>query len=445
MLTPIGNISANPKDLMTGFELGTPEWDDFGYLREWSQEMELLSYGRRIRSTFFSNPSRLQCCADNRTDSIKPAGIGYWSYQRAVDGEYTYTFERNGTEGPNLTTKWIHGFPSPRLYFDNDTTDGHMIWRGLPRLTALNCRPIIESATAKVSVDRADYSVEAFQLLEKPAPIGRPAWNDSYYSLGFVDAHPVVGGLEKYATSYGFLFLDAMLHSADLTTLGGVDVIGYPDYEPVSDRTFNFRAPGLNMDFMTYAMYRLAGSDLEALLDPNVQAQTANRVFSTFFQHFVSSNITDQGSSIYRPIDESTQVQATVTRRVEMLQMSLPATAICLSILAFFVVVTMIVYFVDYEHFNNLQHDVDSMADVLRLVCDSPKLLAWLASRKDAIEAGKASEEDGPKVKLDMFKGTDGQMKWIVEIVDDDDDGGQVKFEQQKRRRINLPWKKAMS
>lgn len=122
--------------------------------------------------------------------------------------------------------------------------------------------------------------------------------------------------------------------------------------------------------------------------------------------------------------------------------MSSTATTICLSILAFFVIVTIVVYFVDYKHFNNLQHDVDSMADVLRLVCDSPKLLAWLSSKRDAAGIGKTSELDEPKVKLDMFRGTDGQMKWIVEIIDDDDDGRKEKFVQQKRRPINLPWKK---
>ena len=456
------NISANPTSLEKGYELGTPLWDDYGYLREWSQMMELLSYGHRVQTSFFANPSRLQCCADNRTQSIKPAGVGYWSQQTMIDGEYMYVTDRAGTQGPNFTTKWIHGFPSPRLYYDNQTTDGHMIWRDLPRLTALNCKPIIESAPAEVTTDRADGSVQSFHILEKPTPIGRPAWNNSYDNFGFVDAKPVVGGLQNIATryaqpslkltvfantfltSYGFLFLDGMLRASDLTTLGGVDVLGYPDHEPTEDRTFNFRKPGLNMDFMTYAMYSLAGSDLEALLDPEVQARTANKVFSTFFQHFASSNVTSQGSWTYQAVQESQKVEATVTRRLEMLQMSMTATAICLTILAFFVVVTIIVYFVDYKHSNNLQHDVDSMADVLRLVCDSPKLLAWLASRREASEkrGNKTSELDDPKVKLDMFRGTDGQMKWIVEIVDDDDDGRKEKLVHQKRRRINLPWKK---
>ena len=240
--------------------------------------------------------------------------------------------------------------------------------------------------------------------------------------------------------SYGFLFLDAMMKAADLTTLQGVDVLGYNDYEPVIDRTFNFRSPGLNMDFMTYSMCSLVSNDLEALLDPDVQASTASKVFGTFFQHFVSSNVTGQGSWAYQPLNESTSVEVTIARRVDMLQMSIAATGLCLSILAFFIVITIFVYFVDYKHFANLQHDVDSMADILRLVCDSPKFLGWLSRAQqvapDSMARGSKRErvpwfprattpkserfsgQDDPKVKLDMFMGSDGQRKWIVEMVD---------------------------
>lgn len=169
--------------------------------------MELLSYGRRIRTPYFVNPSRIQCCADNRTDSIRPAGIGYWSSQSAINGEFLYRYNRSRTQGRNFTTKWIYGFPHPKLYYDNETAYGHMIWRDLPRLTALNCKPIIESATARVTVDRADGTVESFQMLENLAPIGRPAWNESYEARGYVEppqanGQPVIGGLVKYATRY---------------------------------------------------------------------------------------------------------------------------------------------------------------------------------------------------------------------------------------------------
>lgn len=447
------NVSINPTDLRTGYELGT----DYGQGTFLMRLMEPVSYGRRIQTSFFANPSRLQCCADNGTDSFQPAGIGYWSNQIAIDDEGVYNTERGGTHGPNVTTKWIYGWPHHKLYHVNSTyydgPTGHLIWRDLPKLTALNCKPIIESASAKVTVDGADGSVQSFQILQEPTAIGRAAWNDSYASRGFVGP-AVAGGLQEIATryvdsamdtpymltalpSYGFLFLDAMLHAADLTQLGGVDIFGYDDYEPTIDRTFNYRSPGLNMDFMTYAMYILAGNKLEALLDPDVQASTANKVFSTFFQHFVSSNVTSQGSWAYEVVQDGQSVEVTVARRVQMLQMSMAATAICLSILAFFIVITIVVYFVDFKHFANLQHDVDSMADVLRLMSDSPKFLAWLAQAQqdspdlmakprnfprlwkgNAAEDERSGKRNEPKVKLDMLVGTDGQRKWIVEIVD---------------------------
>ncbi|KAJ9613242.1 hypothetical protein H2200_003184 [Cladophialophora chaetospira] len=122
------------------------------------------------------------------------------------------------------------------------------------------------------------------------------------------------------------------------------------------------------------------------------------------------------------------------------LQMRMAATAICLSILAVFIVITIVVYFIDYKHFANLQRDVDSIADILRLVCDSPNLLVWLSraqqigldrrarefkkrkfpwfSKEKNAENHTLEGEDEPKVKLDMFMGSDGERKRIVEVVD---------------------------
>lgn len=187
----VWNVSANPKDLKNGFELGYTTWYANGYSIK-NTAMELLSYGRRIQTNFFANQSPLQCCADNRTNEVKPAGIGYWSPQLSIDDNIIYSSQLGGTHGPNFTTKWIYGFPHPKLYYANTSVDetytGHLIWRDVPQLTALNCRPVIESSTADVTVDQADGTVQSFKILEQPIPIGRPAWNDSFRELGLVSS-----------------------------------------------------------------------------------------------------------------------------------------------------------------------------------------------------------------------------------------------------------------
>jgi hypothetical protein len=55
---------------------------------------------------------------------------------------------------------------------------------------------------------------------------------------------------------------------------------------------------------MTYSMYSLVDSNLEALLDLSTLQNLVNKCFSTFFQHLVSSNISlETGSWAYQPIN----------------------------------------------------------------------------------------------------------------------------------------------
>ena len=69
--------------------------------------------------------------------------------------------------------------------------------------------------------------------------------------------------------SYGILFLDTLLSAADVESIGGQDrTVGYSDYwENTNVSNFNIREPGLNVDYMTYSMLRLANDDYRALLD----------------------------------------------------------------------------------------------------------------------------------------------------------------------------------
>src|SRR5438045_3367785 len=103
-------------------------------------------------------------------------------------------------------------------------------------------------------------------------------------------------------SSYGVLFQDSLLNAAALDRLdGNVHAWGS---ENLDVKTFNFRTQGLNVDFMSYAMYSLVGEDAEALLDLAILQSCAQRVFSTFFQHFVSSNVTSDGSWAFQRIGE---------------------------------------------------------------------------------------------------------------------------------------------
>jgi hypothetical protein len=70
-------------------------------------------------------------------------------------------------------------------------------------------------------------------------------------------------------------------------------MVGYPKEDSRKDKVFNMRdnTTGLNLDFMSYAACAQVGFDPTALLNAGTLAKTSQKVFSTFFQHFVSNNM----------------------------------------------------------------------------------------------------------------------------------------------------------
>jgi hypothetical protein len=109
-------------------------------------------------------------------------------------------------------------------------------------------------------------------------------------------------------SSYGHIFMSTLLTAADLQRISGVShTLGYT-LESLDDNTFNIRdeMEGLNMDFMTYAMYSMAKKNPEALLNADTFVKLAQKTFTTFFQHFVGSNITmNTGGWAYQTINAS--------------------------------------------------------------------------------------------------------------------------------------------
>jgi len=244
-------------------------------------------------------------------------------------------------------------------------------------------------------------------------------------------------------SSYGVLFQDSLLSAAALDRLNGATVEGWGS-ENLDVKTFNFRTQGLNVDFMSYAMYSLVGGDAEALLDLAILQSCAQKVFSTFFQHFVSSNVTSDGSWAFQRVGErlpqdlgpviassysissyqdangatmdgNTTTSALVSTRVELLQMSPAAVLLALCILTFLLLSAIFVYFVEYGHFKNLRGDVDTLVSLLSLVYDSPNLLEWVSEHPNAKDW---TQGPGNVVKagLGSFKGASGQQRWGIEI-----------------------------
>jgi hypothetical protein len=82
---------------------------------------------------------------------------------------------------------------------------------------------------------------------------------------------------------------------------GLTEIIDYhaENFDRINDKVLQDSLTGTNANFMSYATYDQVRYDPAAILDPQILLKTSQRVFATFFQHFVSSNIShefDRGS-----------------------------------------------------------------------------------------------------------------------------------------------------
>jgi len=231
--------------------------------------------------------------------------------------------------------------------------------------------------------------------------------------------------------------------------------------EDLSDRSFNFRVAGLNVDFMTYSMLALVNNSKADLLDTDTFVKIANQTFGIFFKHFVSDHVTsDSGGGAYQPLGEklpwslgpmvvyndttdeylitgdqgflgienrtvssSSSVNVTIHIPVEQLVMSSVAVYLCLSLLGFLLVVTAVMYIVNHGRMKELPRNVNTLASTLAFVHGSEKLLAWTATAPKTRPWYKALFSNNlgtrqPKARIGFFKNSDGVERWGVELVD---------------------------
>jgi hypothetical protein len=264
------------------------------------------------------------------------------------------------------------------------------------------------------------------------------------------------------------MFLDSLIGAAD-SGLGeayaGYAPLAVVSDEALDDHTFNFRSKGLNVDFMTFSALALANNSREVLADPAKLANISSSVFSTFFRHFVSDNLTDGGwafqkvgatlpwdlglvldtdygynSSIVQDENSTfvtnTTAQAVVEFWVDDLTMSTVAFALSVAALGFLAITSMLAFGYYHSHFKVLPRDVDSLASVMGFVYGSPKLLNWAVGRgRGGIEDsnpnptkmgwnGRSRKPDTDLgdtwTKLGRFQGPDEKQRWGIEIVEPD-------------------------
>lgn len=244
-----------------------------------------------------------------------------------------------------------------------------------------------------------------------------------------------------------------MLTAANVQNIIGPSrILGFIT-EDTTDNTFNIRdeARGLNLDFMSYSMYSLAGEDPAALLEPTVFSSLSSKTFSTFFQHFANSNLTmTRGSWVYQPINASLPSDLTpavtdatllgnapltdyqdeihpishtnrtvvvrVSKNVEMLQMNAVAVWLGVSILAWLIIATVIVTVFHRQYLRRLIRNVECLGDMLVLTAGSENLVHMIRE----MQAGRLTESEKTCLcaRLGWFQDDDGNVRWGVEMAE---------------------------
>lgn len=241
--------------------------------------------------------------------------------------------------------------------------------------------------------------------------------------------------------SYGWLYIQALLKAAQLNMLSdSCKNESTACVEDLTDQTFNMRQLGQNMDYMTYSMLTMANNSKSNFSDPDIYISLAQKTFSTFFQHFASSNLTangdggwvyqrinatmpdlDGGSSETTPkrsTDSTTQVTVTVDRPVEILRMSAIAVFLSLVILVWLLVTTILIMIVKTRYFSPIIRKINTVADLAILVAGSDHYLALARKRgMDGLQDRKDFQ-----THLGWFRRANGEVRWGIELVDENVD-----------------------
>jgi hypothetical protein len=212
------------------------------------------------------------------------------------------------------------------------------------------------------------------------------------------------------------------------------------------DKIFNMRdnSTGLNVDFMSYAALAQVDHDPAALLDPETLIRETQKIFSMFFQHYVSGAVSLQkGGWVYQPIGSDLKltepipnealhqplskfedfplrntermVTATLYTQTEVLQMNVVAFWVSVGIMIWLIVAILIFAAMQRRYLGGMQRNIECVADVLVIVAGSERLLQVIQEKG----VDKIVEDDVILTRLGWFRDPDGTMRWRIELVEE--------------------------
>lgn len=386
----------------------------------------------------------IKCCTNGTASDPHRAAVGYWSFVQTEgwNASEPYPFYDGSQWPPSFITKWIVG--KPRAFSSEmSTVVGPLYFKEPPALQAARCKPVIETAEAEVSMDRGTYTVHSHNLLG-PVRSLDSAWYENFVRHDISDSRNHYDmnytGELNITTSLGIVFLESLFSAIKRGEERG-DGNPLPELENTESDQFVYREKqlGLNMDLMTYTMYSLTNNDPEALLNYTTLVTTADRTFQSFFQDFirlrlynnteqtgfqrigantkglgqaVDYNGTPLTNPLYTNLNTDDKIEATVSKRRQMLHMNPVATYLAIGIIIWLISTATIVAFLQRKYTSKMLRNVELIADVVVLIAGSDNFLELVRERGVSLKKDKST-----MTKLGWFKGRDGEVRWGVEVV----------------------------
>ncbi|KAH6629643.1 hypothetical protein C7974DRAFT_312087 [Boeremia exigua] len=388
------------------------------------------------------------CCGNSTepgaTDEEKMTVLAYWTENWL-----------NGTTTGDFTIKWLRGPTGFGSFQQRGLT--HLYFSKPPSIQAVNCIPTIETASARAVVDQQTGNVRDFQILEHPVSAD-VAWSDAFQFRNVTEEPVWKNSTEgqilhhDVTTSYGVLFMKTLLRAASLQYLG-LERPADIQYQALEsqEKFFNMKdnTTGFNVDFMSHASYAQAGLDPNALLDSATLIAESQKVFSTFFQHYVGSSVSlETGGWAYQPVgsnlkvkepfssvpqllpngnvapkfedvplqNTSRTVSAELNTQVPVLRINPVAFWLAAAIMAWLLVTLLIFTAVQRRYLGGMKRNIECMADVLVLVAGSEQLLQLIETKG----VDTLMKEDTIHTRLGWFRDDDGTMRWRIDVADHD-------------------------
>ncbi|KAF1959391.1 hypothetical protein CC80DRAFT_585878 [Byssothecium circinans] len=250
------------------------------------------NYYRPNISSGFELSSAVRILDFTKPDESQPStvAIGQWLHFNYSSDDHDHQIY-SPSAPQNFTVLWINA-SYPYVYETSKTeVSQRFIFADRPQVQALNCRPIFETSKARIIVNAGNGHIEDFRLLEPAKPF-EDAWSERFqrhYSSQSMYLKPAVIGMRYHnsTVSWGYLFQLALLQACNF--YGGQSA-GYSPFARFKGTTpFSFIEQDLYSDPYSYASLALVEYNRTALLNATTLTAVTQRVFSTFFQWFASS------------------------------------------------------------------------------------------------------------------------------------------------------------